>query len=350
VNAWSNGGSDPGSAHWSAHWSGVALARIAGGEACALVTLLAVEGSAPREAGTKMLVWAAGQWGSIGGGNLEHQAARQARRMLALGEAPRLAVQDYPLGPLLAQCCGGRVRLMIERLDEASCDWLTEAERYARGELPFELRTQITEDGAVKAVGPDGCTAPCVTLGGAAVSARGERPGVGAEIIECTGPSRPVVLLFGAGHVGQAVHRALEPLPFRVFWYDSREELAGRLGLAVLPADVQAEIAGDGAPYSLVLTHDHALDFALVQAALTGSGAGYVGLIGSLTKRARFFSRLRAAGVGEAALARLHCPIGIPGLKSKAPEVIAVSVAADLLLRLEASRRTPALEPALASL
>ncbi|HWU13050.1 MAG TPA: XdhC family protein, partial [Caulobacter sp.] len=96
------------------NWARSALAQLALGETVALVTILATEGSAPREAGTKMVVWAGGQAGTIGGGNLEHQAAEQARKMLLT--SVHFALQDYPLGPLLAQCCGGRVRLLIERL------------------------------------------------------------------------------------------------------------------------------------------------------------------------------------------------------------------------------------------
>jgi len=149
----------------------------------------------------------------------------------------------------------------------------------------------------------------------------------------------PRVLLFGAGPVGQAIARALEPLPFDVSWYDSREELAALPGLEVREPDVLAEIAGAGADYTLIVTHEHALDYAFVSAALAGPGEGYLGMIGSRGKRARFFSRLAEDGLGEAAEARLSCPIGIPELHDKAPEVIAVSVAADLLLRLQASRR-----------
>jgi len=90
--------------------------------------------------------------------------------------------------------------------------------------------------------------------------------------------------------------------------------------------------------YGLVLTHDHALDYALASAGLAGGGFSYLGLIGSKTKRARFMHRLRDDGFSELALNRLTCPIGLTGLKSKAPEVIAVSVAADLLMRQEAAQ------------
>ena len=333
-------------------WPRVALARLATGEPAALVTLLAVEGSTPRDAGTKMLVWPGGQAGTIGGGALEHQASDQARRMIAQGPASRVAIQDYPLGPFLAQCCGGRVRLMIERLDARDAGWLADADRYWRAEEPFAIHSRLDGASLTKSIGPvgGGADGSIVTINGDPARAKGERPAVGALIIERSAPPRPVVLLFGAGHVGRAVHRALEPLPFRVFWSDCREETAEVPGVVVLPPDAQTEIAGDGAAYTLVLTHDHALDYALVSAALAGESDGYLGLIGSRTKAAKFFSRLKADGFSDKALERLTCPIGIQELKSKAPEIIAVSVAADLLLRLEASQRARLRETALAGL
>src|ERR687890_823564 len=87
----------------------------------ALVTILATEGSAPRGPGARMVVTEAGLAGSIGGGALEHQAIAQARAMLALPPGS-WRIQDYPLGPLLGQCCGGRVRLLVEHLAEVPED------------------------------------------------------------------------------------------------------------------------------------------------------------------------------------------------------------------------------------
>ncbi|HWU13751.1 MAG TPA: XdhC family protein, partial [Caulobacter sp.] len=105
------------------------------------------------------------------------------------------------------------------------------------------------------------------------------------------------------------------------------------------PAELAAAAMGAGPDaYILVMTHDHNLDYALTSAALAGGAFGYLGLIGSDTKKARFLSRLRKDGFNDGATARVTCPIGLPRLKNKAPEVIAVSVAADLLMRLEAAR------------
>ena len=104
-------------------WARQALDVLERGLRVALVTVLATEGSAPREAGARMLVTEDGLIGTIGGGNLEHQAARQARALLHR-PAGEWRVQDYPLGPFLGQCCGGRVRVMLEHLNPAEPDWL----------------------------------------------------------------------------------------------------------------------------------------------------------------------------------------------------------------------------------
>lgn len=324
------------------NWARAALARLDARDEAALVTVLATEGSAPREAGTKMVVWRGGQSGTIGGGNLEHRATDQARRMLDAGQIP-FAIQDYPLGPLLAQCCGGRVRLFLERLNDNSRGWLTQAAARLDAAEPFVVRTRFDPGLLTKAVEPvmaAGDGAAPVTLGGAPAAARGARPEPGDVLVERTDAPRPPLLLFGAGHVGQAIAKAFEPLPFRLFWYDTRPETADIPGVAVLsPAEMAAQALGASPEaYGLILTHDHALDYALVSAGLAGGGFCFLGVIGSKTKRARFMSRLRDDGFSEAVLTRLTSPIGLPQLKSKAPEVIAVSVAADLLMRQEAAR------------
>ncbi len=335
------------------NWARAALARIEHNDPAALVTVLATEGSAPREAGTKMVVWEGGQSGTIGGGNLEFRVASQARLMLT-GSQASFAIQDYPLGPLLAQCCGGRVRLLIERVEAASRDWLTDVARRMDAAQPFEVRTRFNPGLLTKTVAPIAAMsdAPPVSLSGAVATTRGARPTLGDELVERNDAPRPPLLVFGAGHVGQAVARAFAPLPFKLSWFDSRPETADIPGVTVAePAEMAAAAMGaSGDAYGLIFTHDHALDYALASAGLAGGGFGYLGLIGSKTKRARFMSRLRDDGFSEAALTRLTCPIGLPHLKSKAPEVIAVSVAADLLMRLEAARLSNDEDLAVASL
>ncbi|MEZ5714807.1 MAG: XdhC family protein [Paracoccaceae bacterium] len=82
------------------------------------VRIAAVAGSSPREVGAEMLVSHTGEYGTIGGGQLEYMALDEARRLLAGGV--ERAGMDVPLGPEIGQCCGGRVRLDLQRLDRRS--------------------------------------------------------------------------------------------------------------------------------------------------------------------------------------------------------------------------------------
>jgi xanthine dehydrogenase accessory factor len=282
-----------------------------------MVTILAVEGSSPREAGVRMVVTADGQSGSIGGGALEKVATNQARAIL--GQAPGAwRVQDYPLGPLLGQCCGGRVRLLVERLDPDGSGWLDQlrpgsllATRFAAGRL---------ERKAAEAGEPS----PAVV--------RAPAPGPGDVIVERIAPAYRPVIMFGAGHVGQAIAKAAQDLPFALAWFDVRAEAEGEPELLIADEGVLLAAARAAGPDDavLVLTHDHALDFRLTVAALRGR-SGFVGLIGSATKRARFVSRLAKEEIDGPALDRLICPIGLPGVVGKEPAVIAVAVMAQLL-------------------
>ncbi|MDD2868575.1 xanthine dehydrogenase accessory protein XdhC [Neomegalonema sp.] len=283
---------------------------------CALISLLAVEGSTPREAGVRMALSASGEvFGTIGGGNFEYQAMEQARRILGLPPGA-WRIQDYPLGPLLGQCCGGRVRTLIEHVGPAQRPWL----EAMRDPPPFPgLRTELAQDGLRRAF---------MDLAPGPLSARGAAPQVGDVLSESLAPPLPPVALFGAGHVGEALARILEDLPFRLSWFDEREDSPP--GVFVADRATLCAEARAARGYVLILTHDHALDYELLRAAL-GSRARFIGLIGSATKRTRFFRRLRDEGFPDEDLARVVCPIGLPEVKGKAPAVVAVSVAAQLL-------------------
>ncbi|AMM23640.1 xanthine dehydrogenase accessory protein XdhC [Variovorax sp. PAMC 28711] len=256
------------------------LARLQREDAV-LVRVTATQGSAPREAGTWMAVWADGLTATIGGGQLEFQATQIAREILG-GERSVDDVMRYALGPSLGQCCGGVMFLAYQRVTAAD-----------RAALREELVARL-----------------------------------------------PPVALFGGGHVGAALARLLASLPFSVRWIDSRD--------GVFPTEVPAQVQTEHsepvqdavaqlAPGSrvLIMSFSHAEDLDIVIACLkrlreTGD-LPYVGLIGSKTKWATFRHRLEARGFSEDEMARITCPIGVPGIGGKEPEVIAVAVAAQLL-------------------
>ena len=158
-----------------------------------------------------------------------------------------------------------------------------------------------------------------------------------ALFFEMISPGRFQVALFGAGHVGSALVNTLAGVPdCRITWVDSR---AGQFP-PELPPDVEARLSDNPVAevenlpeqaYCLVMTHDHQLDQDLCEALLRRNDFAFLGLIGSATKQRRFAQRLREKGISERQLERLTCPIGIPGIESKEPGAIAVSVAAQLL-------------------
>jgi len=283
----------------------------------AMISVLATEGSAPRGAGTRMLVSAAGEHGTIGGGALELRALEQARAILALPPGS-WRVQDYPLGPLLGQCCGGRVRLLVEHLDPAALGWLGDA---AEGRV---LHTTLRPGAIERSIG-DGPALP--------LSARGDRPREGTRLAEPLGaPARPLYV-FGAGHVGQAIARHLVGLPLRLAWFDTRPLFETIAGVAIVAESSIAQCVAE-APVDaalVILTHDHALDYRLAHAALSRPPLAFTGLIGSQTKRARFLARLEREGVPAEVRARLTCPIGLSGVTGKEPDVIAIALLAQLL-------------------
>ncbi|WP_404338595.1 xanthine dehydrogenase accessory protein XdhC [Sphingomonas sp. MMS12-HWE2-04] len=298
-----------------------ALRAARGREPVALVTILSTEGSSPRAAGTRMTVTASDAAGTIGGGALELRATEQARAILAQPPGG-WRVQDWPLGPLLGQCCGGQVRLLVEHVDPDPTRW-DWTDHVARGEPVVAFFAgeaapihRVPAEHAEAGVQPP---AP----------PRGPKPGEGTTFIEPDDRrAHRALMMFGAGHVGVAIAQRLPRLPFRLSWFDTRAN-RGFPGVSVQEEDALIACVADAEAGAAVLifTHDHGLDYRLAAAALR-SQAGFVGLIGSATKRARFLSRLAADGIDTA---RLTCPIGLAGIADKHPDVIAISVIAQLL-------------------
>lgn len=297
-----------------------------------LVTVAMAEGSCPREAGARMLVGAASVSGTIGGGHLELKAIEIARAMLADGRQRHL--ERFALGPGLGQCCGGVMHLAFEAADPAHLALLDERRRQDGWRV-------VALDGAPERALFD---AEGARLSGDAVPAfateRGThlmRDSEGRRwLVDAVKAPRAHLVLFGAGHVGAAIVRALDGLPCTVTWVDERDDMFP----AQVPANVTLEAtdlpealvaaAPAGASY-LVMTHSHALDQRLAEAIMARADVGWFGLIGSLTKRRQFEHRLRARGVDQARINAMVCPIGIAGITNKAPAVIAASVCAQLL-------------------
>jgi xanthine dehydrogenase accessory factor len=252
------------------------------GEDGVLVTVVAVRGHAPRDAGAKMVVSAGRSWGSIGGGNLEEAAISRARAMITDGSrtvvTETIKLNPHQRNEFGRQCCGGEVTIVFEPL-----------------------------------------------------------------------PARPTVVIFGVGHVGFEVARIVSRWDVRLHLVDSRDEELDPLRLVEITdgdADVEVHRAAVGeaildrlprGSHLLIMTHDHAEDLALCDAALRQPEGhlGSIGLIGSAAKWSRFRATLAEHGHRAERIAAIQCPIGVPGISGKEPAVIAVSVAAALLQSLQ---------------
>lgn len=287
------------------------------------VVMAEVKGSAPREAGTAMLVWDSGSEGTIGGGRLELEAERTARAMLEGGPPVRLIRES--LGPALNQCCGGAVTLGFELYDPNHL-------QAARG--------QMTYDGVhVRRVGPGPEAMPDKLKRRIANASDSGNPMPitlhDGWLAEPVWQPRQPVYIYGAGHVGRALALALAPMPqFDVMLADVREDCFENLpdnvrqSWQLLPTDIMAAAPDDAAHF--IMTPEHDYDLELCHRLLARS-FGYAGLIGSKTKWARFRSRLSDLGHSDQQIDRICCPIGDPGL-GKHPQAIAVGVVAALLV------------------
>jgi xanthine dehydrogenase accessory factor len=303
----------------------------------ALISVIRVEGSAPREVGARMVVQQdAGFFGTIGGGRLEYEALAVAEAALS-AETPAASVRVWPLGPNLGQCCGGSVTTLIETFDAGDIDRIR-ALAVAEEAGPFVAISRMTAQGRV---------ARDIRDGGVDAAEVGEGS-VRERFVERFGEKRKTVLLFGAGHVGRAVVLALSQLPFSVRWIDTRDgHFPDYVPANVITVRTDApEREIDAAPqgaFALVMTHSHPLDYSIAAAALRRADLGFVGLIGSATKRARFASQAQKLGISEQQIARLVCPIGLPDIRDKEPSIIAAGVAAQLLIERERDSRPPPL-------
>ena len=299
-------------------WIGVARDLIGREGAVVRASLVDVRGSAPREAGAMMLITETAIWQTIGGGTLEFEIMARARDLIAAPDAAwRRQVITAALGPDMGQCCGGQVRVLLERFGAAEMAMLAALESCRALAHPLSGDDPVTDagdagPGRIKGRDGDLFIAP-VAL-----------------------PGRPL-FLYGAGHIGRALAPHLAALQFDLHWVDIAEDRFP----AAIPAGARRVIAADPtviaghAPadaFHLVITHNHALDEAICHRILCGDGFARLGLIGSATKAARFRSRLGKAGVDAAALDRLVCPVGLPQITGKHPARVALSIAAGTAL------------------
>lgn len=301
------------------------------GQMVALATLFAVEGGAPRGVGAQML-WAEGELsGFLSGGCVEADVARQARAVAAEGEARRLVYGDG--GPADVRLpCGSRIEVLIEPIgpdDDAVRDLrrLTLARAPALWLSDGTRRACLAAEAARDAL-PD-------ALGRAAAAANRGCAAVEAPFALARPFAPPLrLIVFGADPIALALIRFAAQMGIETALVRPKGPATGP-GLPLTrylrsaPAEALAALAPDPWTAIAVLSHEAEAEHAALLAALA-SPARYVGVLGSRRRIPERAARLRAAGVGQDELARLHAPIGL-AIGGKSPWEIAVAIIAEIV-------------------
>jgi xanthine dehydrogenase accessory factor len=286
-----------------------------------LATLVGTERSAPREPGAAMAISERGDVaGSLTGGCVEPALYEEARTLLS-GGPPRLltyGIEDEDAFEA-GLPCGGTIHVFLTM---AKHDLIEELSAAVRQELPVAL--------AMKIAGPDIGDQRLVAVDG------GTEPALEDELFVLPLLPRARMYVFGAGEHAAAVARAGSLLEYDVTVCDARARLLTRERfpepdelIVAWPHEFLASAPVDERTAICVLTHDHKFDVPLLRAALA-TPAGYIGALGGKKTRADRDERLRAEGVGEESLARIHAPIGLD-IGAKTPEEVGVAVAAEIV-------------------
>ena len=318
-----------------------------------LVTIIADRGSAPRGAGSQMLVGSEGRiLGTIGGGAVEGKADAMARQLL---REKRTCCHLFQLHSAakenIGMVCGGDVQVLFQYIPGTSGIWQALA-----GKL---LEMTAARQPGWLALKTDG-SAPSLLAGegqpvlGEAVPGRetpdGWKPEQDGMVFCLPLPIGERAVIFGGGHCAQALAPLLHTVGFRVTIFEEREEYGCRENFPtaeqIIVGDytkIAEHLQFTSDDYIVIMTNGHSYDLEVQDQVLRGDFA-YVGVIGSRKKTAAVNQKLRERGVSEEAIARVHTPIGV-SIKAVTPEEIGISIAGELIytraLRREATGFVP---------
>lgn len=304
-----------------------------------LVTIISDQGSAPRGAGSQMLVGENGRiLGSIGGGAVELKAEEKALELLQQKKSDCHLYQLHERAKEnIGMVCGGDVRVLFQFIPGNSEYWmklagviLDRVAKRASGWLVLKVDGSEPSlmDGSGREILGDGVPG--------SDTRNGWIPFRSADHFSLPLPIGERAFIFGCGHCAQALAPLLDTVGFRVTVFDEREEYANRENFPT----AERVIAGDymkladcieftDDDYIVIMTSGHSYDLEVQDQVLRGDFA-YVGVIGSRKKTATVNQRLRDRGVPEEAIARVHTPIGV-SIKAVTPEEIAVSIAGEMI-------------------
>ena len=311
---------------------GTALAWHRAGRGAVLATVVETWGSAPRPVGSQLAVAGDGEMaGSVSGGCVEGAVVIEAGAALADGQ-PRLLTYGVSDDAAFAVglACGGTIRVLVEPLG---------------GALPLEFAEALAAAGAERR--PAGYAVNLATWERRLVGPqdfpdrfRADRSGIeedGATFVAILNPPLRMIVV-GAVHIAQALLPMARLAGYDVTLIDPRDAFGsaarfpGETVLHDYPDEVMPGLAPDPRTAVVTLTHDPKIDDPAIRAAL-GSPCFYLGCLGSTRTHAKRLDRLRAAGVPEEAIARIHAPVGLD-IGARTPAEIAVSILAQITERL----------------
>jgi xanthine dehydrogenase accessory factor len=329
------------------------LARwAASGTPVATATVVATERSAPRDPGAVLAVSQGGDVaGSVTGGCVEPAVFQEARDVLA-GGAPRLRTygiadeEAFEVG----LPCGGTVHIFVDALDPALVGPLREA---VAAERPVARVVPVSgpNAGAERLVYADEEAGDEAARKAQELLAAGETAlvTVGEEeiFVDAFAP-RPSMYVFGAVDHAAALAEIGGFLGYRVTVCDARARFVTRDRFPTAdelvvewPDRFLEQAPVDERTVICVLTHDHKFDVPALKVALE-TRAGYIGAMGSRRTNEDRAERLRAEGVADEDLARVHAPIGLK-IGSRTPQEVAVAIAAEIVQTLRSPKPKEAL-------
>ncbi len=320
----------------------------------ARVILIAAHGPSPRGVGTSMLVTASRRYGKIGRTALENVAVARARDLIrashfSSGASWLRSLHTFATGPVLGEPSHGALMFLVEVFGKPEIEALSAAATgpSATGVVARPLRPHHTalilhpadrlpgQDKTLQQLMQPIAHPPGQTHALVGPFADGET----LWLLEPIAPAHTPLFVYGTGLIAQALVHALVNVPFDITWVDNDpRRFATPPPRLVAPLVVQdpAQAAGQApaGAYHAVMTQSHDLDYAICRALLVADRFAFAGVLGSHLKRDRLCRKLSLDGISQPALARLVCPLGMPGIKSKTPAVIAIAIAAQLLVEL----------------
>ena len=284
----------------------------------ARVLILKTFGSAPRDEGTTMLIWDSGQFGTIGGGELEYQVTRLAKKIIIDNKGSR--IKKFSLGPDMGQCCGGAVELLIEILDKTKVKFISVDDGFFARPV-FKNEKSLNVQALIKSYRNKSVPIKTSFKDG--------------WLFEPVTKEKELIWIYGAGHVGTAIANILSKLSqFSVTCIDTSQDrypdnFPKTVEKLITKNPAQIVQYAPSETHHLILTYSHALDLEICHQLLQHNFAT-AGLIGSKTKWARFKKRLNELNYTFEQINRIICPIGEPSF-GKSPYEIAIGVASMLL-------------------